>query len=146
MRPEGERVVYVPMAADVVHPGHVNIIRVASSLGRVVVGLFTDEAIQEYKPAPLMGYAQRAEVVGALKGVWRVVPQASRDYEPNLRELRADYMVHGTDWREGPLAAVRERAIDVMAEWGGEVVEPDYTAGVSSSALKARARAREAAS
>ena len=144
MRPEGERVVYVPMAADIVHPGHVNIIRVASSLGRVVVGLFTDEAIMEYKPAPLMSYAQREVVVSALKGVWRVIPQVSRDYEPNLRELRPDYMVHGTDWREGPLAAVRGRAIEVMAEWGGEVVEPDYTAGISSSSLKAEATARRA--
>ena len=137
MRPEGRRVVYVPMAADVVHPGHVNIIRASSALGEVTVGLFTDEAIAEYKPAPLMTYAQREAVVGALKGVARVVPQRSRDYEPNLRALRPDYMVHGTDWREGPLSQARARAIEVMAEWGGEVVEPEYTAGVSSSALKA---------
>lgn len=143
MRPEGERIVYVPMAADIVHPGHVNIIRTAASLGRVVVGLFTDEAIKEYKPDPLMNYSQREIVIGEIKGVWEVIPQTSRDYEPNLRKLKADYMVHGTDWREGPLAAVRARAIEVMAEWGGEVVEPDYTLGVSSSALKAGMRGEE---
>ena len=69
-----------------------------------------------------------------------MVPQLSKDYEPNLRRLRPDIMVHGTDWREGPLADVRKRAIEVMAEWGGEIVEPEYTKGVSSSQFKAQVK------
>ena len=69
-----------------------------------------------------------------------VVPQSTRDYEPNLRKYKPDYMVHGTDWREGPLADVRAKAIDVMAEWGGKIVEPEYTKGVSSSMIKKKIR------
>lgn len=134
------KTVYVPMAVDIVHPGHINIIKIAASLGEVTVGLFTDEAIASYKNPPYMDYEMRKTVIENVKGVAHVMPQTSRDYEPNLRAMRPDYMVHGTDWREGPLAAVRQRAIEVMAEWGGEVVEPEYTRGVSSSAIKKKIR------
>jgi phosphoenolpyruvate phosphomutase len=133
-----EKLVYVPMAADVIHPGHIRIIQTASRYGRVMVGLFTDEAIMEYKKPPLMGYEQRKAVVGQIKGVDEVVPQASRDYAPNLQRHKPACMVHGTDWKTGPLAEMRQKAIDLMATWGGEVIEPEYTQGVSSSELKSR--------
>ncbi|MDR1638995.1 MAG: radical SAM protein [Clostridiales bacterium] len=133
-----DKTVYVPMAADIVHPGHINIINIAARYGKVIVGLFTDEAISEYKKPPLMGYDQRKTVIGSIKGVDFVVPQETRDYGPNLLKHKPDYMVHGTDWREGPLAEVRAKAIGLMESWGGEVIEPDYTLGVSSSGLKSR--------
>ena len=135
-----EPLVYVPMAADILHPGHINILRTAASLGRVMVGLFTDEAISSYKPAPYMTYDQRAAVLEAVRYVTFVVPQVTKDYSDNLRLYRPEFMVHGTDWRAGPLADVRQKAIDLMAEWGGQVVEPEYTQGVSSSQFKERLR------
>ena len=124
------------MAVDIVHPGHINIIQVAAELGEVMVGLFTDEAISAYKKPPVMQYEDRKIVIENVKGVSRVVPQLTKDYEENLRKYQPDYMVHGTDWREGPLAEVREKAIQIMAEWGGEIVEPEYTKGISSSKIK----------
>lgn len=132
---KGEKLVYVPMAADTIHPGHLNILQEAEKLGRVMVGLFTDEAIASYKKIPLMDYEKRKAVIESIKGVDCVVKQETRDYEPNLRKYKPDYMVHGTDWREGPLAEVRKKAIRVMEEWGGKVVEPEYTQGISSSQL-----------
>ncbi len=137
------KLVYVPMAADIIHPGHINILKTAASLGRVMVGLFSDEAIRTYKPEPYMNYEQRKIVLENLKGVDVVVMQETKDYEPNLRRFKPDYMVHGTDWREGPLAQVRQKAFDVMAEWGGEIVEPEYTQGVSSSEFKKKVRDAE---
>ena len=134
------KVVYVPMAADIVHPGHINIIKKAAELGNVTVGLFTDEAIATYKPSPYMPYEMRKAVIENIKGVSDVIPQISKDYEANLRKLKPDFMVHGTDWRNGPLADVRQKAIDIMSEWGGMVVEPEYTAGVSSTAIKNKIR------
>ena len=131
-----EKLVYVPMVADIVHPGHINILKIASSYGKVIVGLFTDNAIMEYKPKPLMTYEQRKMVVESLKGVEIVIPQESRDYNPNLLKYKPAYMVHGTDWRTGPLAEKRRNAIELMDSWGGKVIEPEYTHGVSSSALK----------
>lgn len=138
----GEKLVYVPMAVDILHPGHINIIKIAARYGRVMVGLFTDEAIASYKRQPYMTYEQRKIVVENIKGVDEVVPQLTRDYADNLRKYRPDFMVHGTDWREGPLADVRQKAIDLMAEWGGKVIEPDYTEGISSTIIQQKIRER----
>ena len=135
--------VYLPMSADIIHPGHINIIKEAAKYGDVVVGLFTDEAIASYKRVPYMPYDQRKIVVENIKGVTEVIPQYTKDYEDNLRLLKPAYMVHGTDWREGPLAAVRQKAIDIMAEWGGQVIEPEYTKGVSSSMIQQKIRERK---
>lgn len=136
-------IVYVPMAVDILHPGHINIINIAQQYGRVVVGLFTDEAIASYKRVPYMTYEQRKAVVQSIKGVSYVIPQLTKDYEENLRKLRPKYMVHGTDWREGPLSEVRQKAIDILAEWGGAIVEPEYTQGVSSSSIQKAIRERQ---
>lgn len=135
--------VYVPMAADIIHPGHINILKIAREHGTVVVGLFTDEAIASYKRVPYMPYEQRKVVIENIKGVHEVIPQFTKDYEDNLRKLKPRYMVHGTDWREGPLAAVRQKAIDILAEWGGEIVEPEYTQGVSSTLIQKKIKERE---
>ena len=130
------------MAVDILHPGHINIIKVSQEYGRVMVGLFTDEAIASYKRIPYMTYEQRKIVIENVKGVDEVVPQLTRDYGDNLRKYKPDYMVHGTDWREGPLADVREKAIQVLAEWGGRIIEPEYTQGVSSSLIQKQIKER----
>lgn len=123
------------MSADLIHPGHLNIIKEASKLGEVTVGVLTDAAIASYKRLPYMNYEQRAAVVAALKGVARVVPQEQLDYIPNLRKLKPDFVVHGTDWRNGVQAKTRQGVIDTLAEWGGRLVEPEYTEGISSTQL-----------
>ena len=129
------KTVYVGMSADLVHPGHVNIIKHAATLGEVTVGLLTDRAIASYKRVPFMTWAQRADVIAELKGVVRVVPQDTLDYEPNLRSYKPDIVVHGDDWRTGVQARVRQSVIATLAEWGGELVEVPYTAGISSTKL-----------
>lgn len=139
---EENPLVYVPMAVDILHPGHINIINIAARYGRVMVGLFTDEAIASYKRIPYMEYDQRKAVIRSVKGVSEVVPQLTRDYEDNLRKYKPKYMVHGTDWREGPLADVRQKAIDILAEWGGEIIEPEYTQGVSSTIIQKKIKER----
>lgn len=137
-RPAADQLVYIAMSADIVHPGHLNVIRRGADLGEVVVGLLTDEAIASYKQPPLMTYDQRAEVVRCLKGVGRVVPQTSLDYRPNLRLLRPAYVVHGDDWQTGVQRQTRDQVLDVLSEWGGRLIEPAYTDGISSSRLKFR--------
>jgi len=127
--------VYVAMSADIIHPGHLNIIKEASKLGDVTVGVLTDAAIASYKRLPYMNYEQRAAVVAQLKGVSEVIPQEQLDYIPNLLKLKPDYVVHGTDWREGVQAKTRQGVIDTLAQWGGELVEPEYTPGISSTQL-----------
>jgi len=130
-----EKTVYVGMSADLLHPGHLNILEKARQHGNVTVGLLTDAAIATYKRLPYMDFAQRKLVLEAIKGVERVVPQDTLDYEPNLREYKPDFVVHGDDWKEGVQKRTRQRVIDVLAEWGGELIEVPYTAGVSSTQL-----------
>lgn len=127
--------VYVAMSADIIHPGHLNIINEAAKLGEVTVGVLTDAAIASYKRLPYMNYEQRAAVVSQLKGVARVVPQEQLDYIPNLKKLKPDFVVHGTDWRTGVQAKTRQGVIDTLAAWGGRLVEPEYTEGISSTQL-----------
>lgn len=130
-----EKLVYVGMSADLIHPGHLNVLKVAAQHGEVVVGLLTDKAIASYKRIPYMEFEQRKEIIENIKGVSRVVPQEVLDYVPNLKELKPDYVVHGDDWKEGVQRETRQRVIDALAEWGGELVEVPYTKGISSTQL-----------
>lgn len=127
--------VYVGMSADLVHPGHLNILNRAAELGEVTVGLLTDAAIASYKRLPYMSFEQRKIVIENIRCVSKVVPQATLDYIPNLRLLKPDYVVHGDDWREGVQRSTRQRVIDALAEWGGELIEVPYTKGISSTQL-----------
>ena len=129
--------VYVGMSADLIHPGHINILQKAYEIGDVTVGLLTDEAIASYKRLPHMTFEQRRTVVANLAMVSNVTPQTTLDYVPNLRELRPDVVVHGDDWRTGVQSETRQRVIDCLAEWGGELVEVEYTQGISSTQLNA---------
>ncbi len=127
--------IYIAMSADLIHPGHLNIVRTAARLGEVTVGVLTDSAIASYKRLPYMNYEQRSEIVANLKGVARVIPQKTLDYVPNLLEVKPDIVVHGDDWKTGVQRTIRQRVIDTLAEWGGKLVEPTYTAGISSTQL-----------
>jgi phosphoenolpyruvate phosphomutase / 2-hydroxyethylphosphonate cytidylyltransferase len=129
------KTVYVGMSADLLHHGHLNILRVARGLGEVTVGVLTDQAIASYKRLPFLTFAERKAIVENIKGVERVMAQESLDYVPNLRALKPDYVVHGDDWRTGPQKETRARVIEVLKEWGGELVEPEYTQGISSTKL-----------
>jgi phosphoenolpyruvate phosphomutase len=129
------KTVYVGMSADLVHPGHLNIIKRAATLGEVTVGLLTDEAIASYKRVPFMTFEQRRQVVENIKGVAQVIPQTTLDYAPNLHTLKPNYVVHGDDWQQGVQKKVRQSVIDCLAQWQGELVEVPYTQGISSSSL-----------
>lgn len=127
--------VYVGMSADLVHPGHLNILKEAVKHGEVMVGLLTDAAIASYKRIPFMEYNQRKQVIENIKGVSQVVPQETLDYVPNLEKFKPDYVVHGDDWTEGVQKETRQRVIDALAQWGGELIEVPYTQGISSTKL-----------
>jgi len=128
--------VYVGISADLIHHGHLNIINEARKLGEVTLGLLTDEAIVSYKRLPLLTYEQRKVIMENIKGVSQIVPQETLDYLPNLKKLKPDYVVHGDDWKTGVQKETRQRVIDVLKEWGGELIEVPYTHGVSSTQLK----------
>jgi len=127
--------VYVGMSADMIHPGHLNIINEARKLGDVIVGLLTDKAIASYKRLPTLKYEQRKIVIENIKGVNEVVPQHELDYSINLRKIKPDFVVHGDDWQKGVQRQTRQKVIDTLSEWGGKLHEVPYTKGISSTQL-----------
>lgn len=125
--------VYIGMTIDILHHGHINIIEKAKEYGDVIIGLLTDAAIADYKRLPYLSWEQRKKIVENIHGVKEVVPQEEWDYAPNLRKYKPEFMAHGTDWLEGPLAPFRKLAIEALDEFGGKLLEFTYTEGVSSS-------------
>ena len=130
--------IYVPMGADILHSGHLNIIKIAKRYGKVVVGLFTDSAIGEYKRLPLINYAQRLEILKNIKGVDQIVKQDTWDYSKNLRKIKPDFLIHGDDWKTGVQKKTRQRVISTLKKWSGKLIEPKYTKNVSSTLIKSK--------
>ncbi len=119
--------VYVAFASDIIHGGHMNIIQKAAELGEVTIGLMTDEVVISYFRHPVLSFPERVKIMENIKGVAKVVPQTTLSYAENLRTLRPDMVVHGDDWQTGLLAPIRQEVIDILAEYGGELVELPYT-------------------
>lgn len=124
------------MSADLVHPGHLNVINTGKKLGRVIIGLLTDEAIASYKRVPYLSYEQRKIIIENIAGVSEVIAQETLDYTSNLRKIKPDYVVHGDDWKSGVQQSTRQKVIETLKEWGGELVEVAYTGGISSTAIQ----------
>ena len=127
--------VYVAMSADILHIGHLNIINTAAEYGDLTVGILTDKAIASYKRLPYLSYDVRSKTVKSIKGVKNVIKQETLDYTQNLLKLKPDYVVHGDDWKSGVQSAVRKKVIDIIKEWGGELIEPTYTSNISSTMI-----------
>ena len=127
--------IYVGMSVDVLHHGHINILEKASKYGKVVVGLLTDKAIAIGKRLPLLNYEQRLKIVRGIKYVSEVVPQEDWDYSNNLLKYKPEFMIHGDDWTEGPLAPYRDLAIKALNSYGGKLIEIPYTKDISSTKL-----------
>ena len=127
--------VYMAMSADIVHQGHLNVINQARNLGDVIVGLHTDDVIRGYWRNPIMKYDERKEVIENIKGVIEVIPQDTLDQVSNILKVRPDYVVHGDDWKEGQQKELRDKVINALNTYGGQLVEVPYTKGVSISKL-----------
>jgi phosphoenolpyruvate phosphomutase len=128
--------VYVGLSADILHKGHINILKIASKYGDVHVGLLTDQAIASYKNVPYLDFEKRKVVVENIKYVKTVLPQKTLDYVDNLKAIKPDYVVHGDDWKSGVQKKTRDRVIKVLKKWGGKLIEPKYTKNISSSLIK----------
>ena len=129
--------VYICFSTDILHNGHLNILKKAEQLGEVTVGILTDEAIASYKHYPLLPLEERKAMFESLKGVHRVVVQESLDYTDILHQLKPDIVVHGDDWLVGYQANIRQKVIETLKEWDGELVEYPYTVTPTEETLSA---------
>ena len=133
---KNNNIVYVGLSADILHEGHINILKIANSYGDVVVGLLTDEAIASYKNIPYLNFRQRKVVLENLRYVKKVIPQQTLDYVDNLNIVRPNYVVHGDDWKTGIQKKTRDRVLKALKKWSGKLIEPKYTKNISSTIIK----------
>jgi cytidyltransferase-like protein len=96
-----DKIVYVPMALDIVHSAHINILKIAKKYGKVVVGLLTDSAISEYKKIPLISYKERYKTLLGIKFIDKIVEQSTWDYSINVKKYKPNFFIHGDDWKFG---------------------------------------------
>ena len=139
-----ERTVYMCFSTEYIHSGHMAIINKARRLGRLIIGVLSDEAVSSFKRYPLIPFSERKALFENLAGVERVVTQDTLSYAKNLRELKPDYVVHGNDWCEGFQKPIRQEVCEILAEYGGKLVEYPYSNNPVYKELDANHRAEAA--
>ena len=128
--------VFVPMAIDLLHHGHIRILNQSSKLGTVIVGLMTDKGLISYKGAPFIKYKYRKEIISEIKAVDYVIPLNGLLYLEICEIIKPDYFVHGSDWKKGIQNKIRKKLIKNMNSWCGRIIEFKYTKNISSTRLK----------
>ena len=136
-----ERTVYMCFSTEYIHSGHMAIINKARRLGRLIIGILSDEAVSSYKRFPLIPFEERKTLLGNIAGVEKVVEQKTLSYAENLRALKPDFVVHGNDWCEGFQKPIRQEVCEVLAEYGGKLVEYPYSNNPMYKELDANHRA-----
>ncbi len=134
------RTVYLCFSTDLLHSGHIALLRRARRLGKLIVGVLTDEAVAGYKRFPLVPFPERMALMRSLALVDRVVPQRTLSYRENLEAYRPDYVVHGDDWVSGIQAPIRQEVLEILAKQGGKLVEFPYAREQAYADLEKRAR------
>tara|TARA_B110000037_G_C17110968_1_gene501843 strand:+ start:565 stop:1869 length:1305 start_codon:yes stop_codon:yes gene_type:complete len=133
---KSKKIVYVGLSVDIIHEGHINILKTANKYGDVIVGLLTDDAIASYKNIPHLNYNRRKTVVQNIKYVKKVIPQNTLSYVANLELIKPDVVVHGDDWKYGIQSKTRKDVIKTLKKWSGKLIEPKYTKNISSTLIK----------
>jgi len=127
--------VYIAISADILHHGHINLIKKASQYGDLTVGVLTDEAIATYKRLPVLNFEERCFIIENIEGVKKVIAQETLDYTDNLKLLKPDIVVHGDDWINNHQQKIRSNVIETLKEWNGQLIEIPYTEGISIDKL-----------
>lgn len=120
-------VVYTCFCTDVIHEGHLNIIRCAKRYGEVVVGVLSDQAMIRYNRFPTITFEERMELIRNMEGVDKVIVQHDIMYDQVIRDMKPDYVIHGDNWKSGPESAIRNNVLKLLDEYGGKLIEPPYT-------------------
>ena len=134
------RTVYMCFSSDIIHGGHIAIIRKAQKLGRLMIGVLSDEAVASYKRMPLVPESERRNLFENIAGVWKVVEQKTLSYRENLEKYRPDIVVHGDDWATGFQKPIRDEVTEILAGYGGRLVEYPYSADPKYAEIDARTR------
>lgn len=133
--------VFLFIGGSVYHSGHLRIIREASELGSLTVGLLSDDGVDEFEVKPTVSVEERRKLLETIKGIDAIIEVSTVECTEELLELRPDIVVHGDDWKVGLLAPARARVLETLASYGGKLVEFPYTTNLFSSQLERDTRA-----
>lgn len=118
---------YTCFCTDIIHEGHLNIIKEALKRGKVIVGCLSDRALIRYNKFPTINQDERVKLYNSIEGVEEVVIQEDMLYDDVVLQLRPDYIIHGDNWKCGAEAAIRTHVEKLLAEYGGELIDIPYT-------------------
>lgn len=135
-----DRTVYMCFSTDMIHSGHIAIIKKAQKLGKLIIGVLSDEAVASYKRFPLLPCDERMTMLANISGVHKVVEQKTLSYKAVLEEIQPTYVVHGDDWKEGFQKSIRDEVCSVLATYGGQLIEYPYSSDEKYEELEKRAR------
>lgn len=119
--------VYTCFSTDVIHEGHLNIIKKAKEYGKVVAGVLSDEAMIRFNRFPTVSFDERVKMVREIEDVDEVVIQNEVLYDNILREVRPDFIIHGDNWITGPLKPLRDNVIELIKNSDCQLIEVPYT-------------------
>ncbi|MBQ4231996.1 MAG: phosphoenolpyruvate mutase [Lachnospiraceae bacterium] len=128
-------------ASDIIHGGHISIIKKAEKLGKLIIGVLSDEAVASYKRMPLVPASERMVMFKNITGVYKVVEQKTLSYIDNLKKYKPSIVVHGDDWVTGFQKPIRDEVTSFLATYGGKLVEYPYSADPKYADIDARTRA-----
>ena len=134
------RTVYMCFSTDIIHGGHIAIIKKAQKLGRLIIGVLSDEAVTSYKRLPLVPASERKIMFENVAGVYKVVDQETLSYKANLEKYKPAIVVHGDDWCTGFQKPIRDEVVSILASYGGKLVEYPYSADDKYKDIEARTR------
>lgn len=134
------RVVYSYYVLDIVHRGHLLMMRNAKAIagedGKLIIGILTDEAVMEKKPRPLFSFNHRIELAGAIRYADVVVAQETYSPLPNIMQIQPDILMESSSHDEKELEELKR----YMASIGGKVIVLPYYPAESSTRIKAKIR------
>lgn len=130
--------VYTCFCTDVIHEGHLNIINKAKEYGEVIVGVLSDEAMVRFNRFPTVSFEERVKMVEEIELVSEVVIQHEIMYDKIIEQIHPDYVIHGDNWKEGPMKAIRDNVEALLSVYGGEIIDVPYTYNENVKLIDAR--------
>lgn len=121
------KTVYTCFSTDVIHEGHLNIIKEAQKYGSVVVGCLSDKASIRYNRFPTVPENERMELYKTIDGIDSVILQNDMLYDDVIEYLKPDYVIHGDNWKNGAELAIRSHVAELLSSYGAKIIDVPYT-------------------
>lgn len=118
--------VYMSFSADVLHYGHIEIMKKAAEFGDLIIGVLTDDVITQYRKPPLVSWENRCKLFENLEFVSQIIKKDTLSYEPILAQYHPDIIVHGDDWKTGIKSAIRNELLGLLDKYSCRLVEYPY--------------------